>query len=339
MRLSRCLALLTLGLPLILVATHAGAHEVRPAYLRIQAVGPVTSKGVADQFDILWRKPTGGEVRLDIAPVLPGNCEQPGEIQTWLDGGVESSRWLLLCPGGIDGRELVIAGLPATVTDVLVRYERSNGTTQIARLTPDRPRVTLNESESWLRVASTYFVLGVEHILFGIDHLLFVLALLMIVGSWRKLVATVTSFTLAHSLTLAGASLGLVNMPQQPVEAVIALSIVFVAMEIVHWRQGKPGLTRRAPWIVAFAFGLLHGFGFAGALAEIGLPEHAIASALLFFNVGVEAGQLAFIATTLLVWTAVKRLAMPVWAWRVPVYGIGATAAFWTIQRIAAFAG
>jgi hypothetical protein len=114
---------------------------------------------------------------------------------------------------------------------------------------------------------------------------------------------------------------------------------VFVAMEIVHWRQGKPGLTRRAPWIVAFAFGLLHGFGFAGALAEIGLPEHAIASALLFFNIGVEAGQLAFIATTLLLWTAVKRLEMPVWAWRLPVYGIGATAAFWTIQRIAAFAG
>ena len=336
--LRRCSALLVL-LGLTLGAASIGAHEVRPAYLRIQAVGSVSRDGPATQFDVLWRKPTGGEVRLDIAPILPANCEQPGELKRWLDGGVETSRWLAECPGGIDGGELVIGGLEATVTDVLVRYERANGTTQIARVTPDQPTIVLTESESWLRVATTYFVLGVEHILFGIDHLLFVLALLIIVDGWRKLVATVTAFTVAHSVTLAGASLGLVSMPQQPVEAVIALSIVFVAMEIVHWRQGRPGLTRRAPWIVAFAFGLLHGFGFAGALAEIGLPEHAIPSALLFFNVGVEAGQLAFVAAVMLVWAGLKRVDLPRWAWRVPVYGIGAMAAFWTVERIAGFAG
>jgi hydrogenase/urease accessory protein HupE len=332
----RYLVLLVLA-ALALGTAPVAAHEVRPAYLRIQAVGPTSGEGLAEQFDVLWRKPTGGEVLLDIVPVLPASCEQPDELKRWLDGGVDTSRWLAKCPGGIDGGELVIAGLEATVTDVLVRYERNNGTTQIARLTPDEPTLVLTESESWLRVASTYFVLGVEHILFGIDHLLFVLALLMIVDGWRKLVATITAFTVAHSVTLAGASLGLVSMPQQPVEAVIALSIVFVAMEIVHWRQGRPGLTRRAPWIVAFAFGLLHGFGFAGALSEIGLPEHAIPSALLFFNVGVEAGQLAFVAAVMLAWAGLKRVRPPTWAWRVPVYGIGGMAAFWTLERIAGF--
>jgi len=316
----------------------ASAHEVRPAYFRIQAIADSATEGPAETFDLLWRKPTGGEVLLDIEPVLPGNCETRDGIRTWIDGGIETSRWLADCPGGIDGGLIRIAGLPATVTDVLVRYERANETTQIARLTPDRPEVVLTESESFLRVAGTYFVLGVEHILLGIDHLLFVLALLLIVGGWRKLAATVTAFTLAHSVTLAGASLGLVSVPQQPVEAVIALSIVFVCMEIVHWRQGRPGLTRQAPWIVAFAFGLLHGFGFAGALADIGLPEHAIPSALLFFNVGVEAGQLGFVAAVMLVWAALRQLRFPVWAWRVPVYGIGGMAAFWTIERIVGFA-
>jgi len=320
-------------------ALPASAHEVRPAYLRIQVVGNPESDAPAENFDILWRKPSGGEVPLDIAPVLPANCDTQGELQAWQDGGVETWRWLVHCPGGIAGRELRIAGLEATVTDVLVRYERANGTTQIARLTPDRPQHTLTESESWIRVAGTYFLLGVEHILFGIDHLLFVLALLLIVDGRRKLVATVTAFTLAHSVTLAGASLGLVRVPQKPVEAVIALSIVFVATEIVHWRQGRPGLTRRAPWIVAFVFGLLHGFGFAGALSQIGLPGHAIPSALLFFNVGVEAGQLAFIAAVLVLWAGLSRVPMPAWAWRAPVYGIGGMAAFWTIQRIAGFAG
>jgi len=159
----------------------------------------------------------------------------------------------------------------------------------------------------------------------------------MLVPTTRKLVWTITSFTLAHSLTLAAATLGLVNVPQQPVEAVIALSILFVAMEIVHWRQGKPGITRRWPWLVAFTFGLLHGFGFAGALSEIGLPEHAIPLALLFFNLGVEAGQLLFIASVLLIWAILKKFTWPQWAWRVPVYAIGSMAAYWTLLRVGGF--
>ena len=205
------------------------------------------------------------------------------------------------------------------------------------RLTPSSYTFTVSDSESWQQVASTYTMLGVEHILLGIDHLLFVLALLMIVDGWRKLVATVTAFTLAHSITLAAATLGFVKVPQSPVEAVIALSILFVAAEIIHWRQGRPGITRRKPWLVAFTFGLLHGFGFAGALTEIGLPEHAIPLALLFFNVGVEAGQLLFIAGVLVAWSVLRRFEWPEWAWRIPVYGIGTMAAFWTIERIAGF--
>ena len=205
------------------------------------------------------------------------------------------------------------------------------------RLTPASPRFTVSESESWTQVAATYTALGMEHILLGIDHLLFVLALMLIISGWRKLVATITAFTVAHSITLGAATLGWVDVSQAPVEAVIALSILFVAAEIVHWRQGRPGITREKPWLVAFAFGLLHGFGFAGALNEIGLPEHAIPLALLFFNIGVELGQLVFVAAMLVLGALLKRVNWPDWAWRVPVYGIGAMAGFWTIERLAGF--
>ena len=185
--------------------------------------------------------------------------------------------------------------------------------------------------------AWAYGVLGVEHILFGFDHLVFVFALLLVVTNYWKLLQAVTSFTVAHSITLAAATLGWVNVPQSPVEAVIALSILFVAAEIVHWRQGRPGITRERPWLVAFVFGLLHGFGFAGALSEIGLPEHAIPLSLLFFNLGVEAGQLMFIAAVFLVWAVFRKVPWPQWVWRVPVYAIGGLAGFWTIERIAGF--
>jgi hydrogenase/urease accessory protein HupE len=320
---------------LLLLASNAGfAHEVRPAYLRIQTIADARDP---DRFDVLWRKPVGSEIALEISPQLPTHCNDATDKTTWTDGGVETTHWVVSCAGGIDGHRLQITGLQATVTDVLVRYERSNSTTQVVRLTPDMPELEFTAAETWGQVAGTYFALGIEHILLGVDHLLFVLALLIIVNGWRKLVATVTSFTVAHSVTLAAATLGFVNVPQKPVEAVIALSIVFVAMEIVHWRQGRPGLTRRAPWIVAFAFGLLHGFGFAGALSEIGLPEHAIPSALLFFNVGVEAGQLLFVGGALFAWLALRFVTWPSWAWRLPAYGIGTMAAYWTIERVAGF--
>jgi hypothetical protein len=185
------------------------------------------------------------------------------------------------------------------MTDVLLRVERQDGAAQTHRLTPAAPSVVVTAAPGALAVAGTYLRLGIEHILLGFDHLLFVLALLILVGPNRRLIGTVTAFTVAHSLTLAAATLGAVHLPAAPVEATIALSIAFVAAEIVHARRGVLSLTERKPWIVAFAFGLLHGLGFAGALAAVGLPQRAIPLALLFFNVGVEVGQLCFIAAVL----------------------------------------
>jgi hydrogenase/urease accessory protein HupE len=223
---------------------------------------------------------------------------------------------------------------------VLVRVQGLDGSTQVTRLTPAAPWFIVAAAPRATEVAKTYLWLGVEHILRGIDHLLFVLALLILVESRRRLVATITAFTLAHSLTLAGATLGFVHVPGPPVEAAIALSIMFVAAEIIHGRHGMVGLTTRCPWIVAFTFGLLHGFGFAGALSEVGLPQAAIPIALLSFNVGVELGQLFFIgsvvgAITVAGWIARRGgIALPGWGWRVPPYAIGAVAAFWLVQRV-----
>lgn len=313
-----------------LFCLEAAAHEVRPAYLRIQETA-------AGEFDLLLRVPARGELRMAIDVRLPASCAGDAERLRWQEGGSWVERWTARCPGGLVGQRIEIDGLSSTVIDALARFERADGSTQVERLTPARPGFEVTASESLTQVARTYTILGVEHILLGIDHLLFVLALLMLVPNMRTLLWTVTAFTLAHSLTLAAATLGWVHVPQAPVEAVIALSILFVAMEIVHWRQGHPGITRRWPWLVAFVFGLLHGFGFAGALSEVGLPDHAIPTALLFFNIGVELGQLLFIAGVLLVSLALRRVRLPQWAWRIPVYAIGSLAAFWTIQRIAGF--
>jgi hydrogenase/urease accessory protein HupE len=315
----------------LLFVTGVDAHEVRPAYLLVQQASE-------QQFDLLWRVPARGDLRLGVYVGLPAHCKDSSERIAWQEGGTHIERWSVDCPGGLFGHDIEILGLAATVIDALARVERLDGTTQVVRVVPSEPVFTVTESESLAEVIGTYTMLGVEHILLGIDHLLFVFALLLLVPGRRMLIWTITSFTLAHSVTLAAATLGYVHVPQAPVEAVIALSILFVAMEIVHWKQGRPGITRRWPWLVAFTFGLLHGFGFAGALSEIGLPEHAIPLALLFFNVGVELGQLAFIAAVLLAWALLKRIEWPQWAWRVPVYTIGSMAAFWTIERIAGFA-
>ena len=197
-------------------------------------------------------------------------------------------------------------------------------------------------------VAATYLRLGIEHALFGFDHLLFVLALVILVRDWRRVALTVTAFTVAHSMTLAAATLGLVDVPGPPLEAAIALSIVLVAVEIVNARRGTPALTARRPWLVAFGFGLLHGFGFAGALAEVGLPHHAIPLALLFFNLGVEIGQLSFVAVVLaVVWLFRRAMALRLESALVQrtvdqldvigAYAIGALAAYWLIERTSAF--
>jgi len=324
--------LLVGALLLAAVTTTVRAHEVRPGYLALSQTGP-------EAYDVLWKVPAKGDMRLGLRAQLPDTCRSAIPPSSRLVGGAFTERWSVSCPGGLTGKTITIDGLTGTMTDVLVRIERSDGTTLVTRLTPAEPFFVIEASPSAVQVAGTYSSLGVEHILLGIDHLLFVLALLILVEGRRRLVGTITAFTLAHSLTLAAATLGFVNVPQTPVEAIIALSIVFVASEIVHAKQGRPGLTQRAPWIVAFTFGLLHGFGFAGALTEIGLPAQAIPLALLFFNLGVEAGQLLFIAAVAVLILLARRtsLRLPTWAWRVPAYSIGTVAAFWAIERIVNF--
>lgn len=314
------------------VASSAFGHEARPGYLELKQTG-------AETYSVLWKVPARGEMRLSIYPRFPENCQFIVEpIAFWI-GDAYTERTTIACKGGLAGRTIAIDGLAATMTDVLVRSVQLDGSAGIARLTPSSAAFAFEAAPGPLQVARTYTMLGIYHILLGIDHLLFVLALLILVQGWRRLVVTITAFTIAHSITLAAATFGLLRVPQAPVEAVIALSILFVAVEIIRTREGKHSLAQRRPWIVAFCFGLLHGLGFAGALREIGLPEQSIPLALLFFNLGVEAGQLLFIAAVLGVLHAFRRRLRnaPSWAWRIPAYAIGTAASFWMIDRMAGF--
>ena len=311
-------------------------HALQPGYLELGLID-------RDLYSVVWKTPAVNGRPMAIAAKLPENCDPrtPGQL-VW-DGTAYFSRWTATCPGGLEGGVIAIDGLNKTSTDVLVRLDFADGRSETRRLTAGDPSFTVASQPTGLGVVRTYLLFGVEHILFGIDHLLFVLALLILVQGAGRMIVTVTAFTLANSLTLAGATLGFVDLPGPPIEAVIALSIMVVASEIIHSRQGKSRLTERYPWGLAFAFGLLHGFGFAGALAEIGLPQSSIPVALVFFNVGVEIGQLAVIAAVFAVVVLTRRLAghiklpRPTWAWALPPYAIGSLAAFWVIQRIAAF--
>jgi hydrogenase/urease accessory protein HupE len=322
------------ALPLLsFLATAVYAHESRPAYLEI-------NQSETAVFDVLWRRPAIGERVLSMQPVFPPHCTQLGQRARYPQPGALTERWLIDCgTHGLVGHEIGIAGLQTTLTDVLVRLTFADAVTYTQVLRPNLTAFIVEGTPSKWAVSADYFRLGVEHILGGIDHLLFVLALLLIVDGTRRLIATVTAFTIAHSLTLAAATLGWVHVPQQPVEAVIALSIVFVAAEILHVRQGRASMTRRWPWLVAFSFGLLHGFGFAGALAEVGLPQREIPLALLAFNIGVEAGQILFIFAVLVLLYVFKRFAAgPVrWAMPAAAYGIGGMSAYWIIDRVSGF--
>ncbi len=307
------------------------AHEVRPSYLELRETDP-------GEFRVLWKTPTHGDARFALEPVFSGDATRTSPVSRRTTAGAAIQTWTLRAPA-LRGQTLSITDPEGTMSDTLVRIEFADGTTWTQRLTPDRPAARIPAHESSFAVAGTYLKLGVEHILLGIDHLLFILALLLITrGTWR-LIKTVTAFTVAHSITLALATLGFVHVPQAPVEAVIALSIVFVAAEILRVRNGPGGIASRAPWIVAFAFGLLHGFGFAGALADVGLPERHVPLALLLFNVGVEVGQLLFVAPALGMLALIRRVRFrfPSWIEIVPPYAIGSVAMFWVIQRVAAF--
>ena len=318
----------------LLLAPRLGAHEARPGFLELRQID-------AASYNLLWKKPAGGEVEIYIAPIVPKDCRFVSSGQQQLTPGALVMRGVLVCPGGIDGKTLAIDGLDATLTDVLVRVHHADGRLESHVVKPDAPSVTLGVATSGWRRAAGYLGLGVDHILLGVDHLLFVLGLLLIVRSRWMLVKTISAFTLAHSLTLAIATLGYASAPLPPLNAAIALSILFLGPEIVRAWRGGTSVTIRHTWVVAFAFGLLHGFGFASGLTAMGLPRAEIPLALLLFNVGVEIGQIAFVLLIVALERAFRLLdiSWPRAVEALPGYAVGSLGAFWTIQRTVMFLG
>ncbi len=333
-RIAGSAAMVWLGLVWsFLLATACVAHEVRPAYLELREAALGT-------FDVLFKTPMQGDLRLSLSVTFTGRVEALTPVLSRPTGDAMVQTWRIRAADGLAGKQLRIAGLENTISDALLRVEFADRRLFVQRLTPASPQATIPGAPTSSGVAVVYLGLGVDHILLGFDHLLLVLGLILITTHLRQLVQAITAFTAAHSVTLACAAFGVVHVPPKPVEAAIALSIAFVASEIVHARTGRAGIAARAPWLVAFAFGLLHGFGFAGALSGIGMPAGHIPAALLFFNVGVEAGQLLFVAAVMSFAAAVARLVPPVmprWAPLVLPYLIGSIAMFWTIQRISVF--
>ena len=311
------------------VAGPAIAHESQPGTLEIKQLAP-------ERYDVTWKapiyygKPHPARLRL---PENWRNVVQPTERRTvdaivyhWV---VETGR------KSIEGDVIGFPGLESTITDVYVRLTRLDSTMMTAVVRPTRPFVELRGERPWHATALEYISLGFHHILLGIDHLLFVLGLLLIVQGRRMLIKTITSFTVAHSITLAIATLGFASIPLLPLNAAVALSILFLGPEVVRTWRGETSLTIKYPWIVAFVFGLLHGFGFASGLSTTGMPRAELPWALLCFNIGVELGQLAFVFIALaLAWSfRVLEIRWPRWALTIPGYTVGSLGAYWTIQR------
>lgn len=319
----------------LIFAAPAFADDFRPGYLQI-------SQDDATTYDVLWKVPALGEdAVLKVHPEFPAGTTDLTPRRSSYANGVVVQRWRIMVAGGLQGKTIAFPGLSQVRIDVLARLARSDGTVQLERISPSEPEFKIRAVPDAFEVSRTYTTLGIEHILTGFDHLCFVLALVLIVGFNPRLFWTVTAFTLAHSITLGLATLGVIHIPRPPVEATIALSIVFVANEIVQQERGRAGLAARSPWLIAFCFGLLHGLGFAGALAEIGLPANSIPLALFFFNVGVELGQLSFIAVVF----AARQLLFVISASRfelrratiVPAYLIGGLSSYWVIERVFKF--
>lgn len=323
----------------LLVPAMAQAHALQPGYLELQAMGE-------DSYRVHFAAPDVKGRPMAIVARLSEPCSVTEGPQPKFDGRAWIAQWLTVCPGGLPGVAINIDGLAMTQTDVLVRYELDPGQGESQRLTPEQTGFVVPEDPGALEVLTSYFWLGLDHIASGLDHLLFVFALLMLIRDPWTLFGAVTAFTIAHSITLAAAALGWARVPGPPVEAVIALSIMFLAAEILHRDPAKPRLSERAPWAVCFFFGLIHGLGFGSALQEIGLPRSEVALALLSFNVGVEAGQILFILAVVAVWMVARRLipALLDSASRlfrggqvlVP-YAIGGVAAFWFVERVTGF--
>ena len=326
------LALAPIALVAILTPPSAEAHAFAPSLLELKQTE-------ADTFTVRFKQPVVRRSGSELRPILPASCEATGTVAIEPEGTGLVATWPVRCDEGLVGRTIAVEGIAESQADVLLRLELGERSVRHV-LTADRPAFVVPEEESVWSVMRGYGILGVEHILFGFDHLLFVLGLVLLVSGGRRLLLTVTAFTLGHSITLALAALGLVHLPSAPIEALIAFSIYVLAIELArrHLRgeqEGETGLGR-SPWWMAAGFGLLHGLGFAGALSEIGLPQGEIPAALLAFNAGIELGQLAFVAVVLAVGMAIRRLptAMPRWAALVPAYFIGTLAAFWTLERV-----
>ena len=318
-----------LSLMLLYLPATARADELRPGYLEM-------SEQRAGDWRIAWKLPLSQPPAGDIAvPQLPENCRYASEVRQGFVGGAILGNAQVRCGGSLAGGTIGVPALSGP-GDMLVRLAPLEQPVQLHRLTATQPTATITGPASTWQVLGSYFMIGVDHILTGWDHLLFVIALVLLLRRPRAVVVAATAFTLAHSLTLAGAALGFLFMPQKPVEALIALSIVFMAVEILRKPAAAASLTARFPWLIALLFGLLHGFGFAGALGAIGLPEGDIVPALLAFNVGVEAGQLCVIIAVLAVLAGARKLAQGAvqGAVRFAAYAIGITGAYWLVDRI-----
>ena len=319
---------------LLLVLFGAGvarAHENLPAYLELREQKPAI-------YRVLWKTPAIEGAPAAIAFTTPVGCRALAEETAPPTPGSIARVWTMECSGGLAGKRIEVLGLPLTLLDVLVRVRLLDGSSTSHILRPSEPAFVVASARGSHADMWSHLRLGVEHILYGVDHLFFVLGLLLIVRGASLLFKTISAFTIAHTLTLALATFGIVRIPVAPTEAVIALSIVFLGSELALYRRGQVGLTYRSPWVVAFAFGLLHGFGFAGTLSRIGIPSAEIPAALLLFNCGVELGQLAFVIAFLTLVQSLRQLELrwPSWMEEAVPYAFGGTAALWFIQRCAA---
>ena len=321
-------------LVLLFMGQAAMAHESRPAYLEI-------NETAAGRYSVLWRTPVLSGMRLPIALRFAEDVRTLIEpVESELNDSLIERRIIDTGPAGLIGQRIEFVGLQASITDVLVRVSRLDGSLTTTLVHPAQPWIEIAATPGAFSVAGTFLAHGIQHILGGFDHLLFVFGLLLVSNGWM-LVKTITAFTLAHSITLALAVLGAVRLPGPPVEATIALSILLLAVEIARKNRGEISFTLQWPWVVAFCFGLLHGFGFAGALAEIGLPQRDLPLALFTFNVGVEIGQLMFVAAVLSLRALLLRFrrARPTLLYARPVasYGLGTLAAFWFFESVSSF--
>jgi len=320
----------------VFTAAEVHAHEVRPAYLGLTEIA-------GNSYKVVWKQPILNDKRLRLDPVFPAGCNTTEPMLEEVIPGALLRRWQIHCDtDALQQAPMRINGLSSTLTDVWVNVQRMQGKEIAAVLKPSDPELWLNQGQG--SGLSSYLKLGIEHLLFGFDHILFIVGLMFFVHGFASLVKTVTAFTIAHSITLAGSTLGLVHLSQQPVEAAIALSILFLAYEASRPNRAS-SLTARLPWLVAFIFGLLHGFGFAGVLKDIGLPEATAGVALLLFNLGVEIGQILVIAVLLGSLALARALigtrapGLPLWVNQTPIYAMGTLASYWFLMRLSPLLG